>query len=282
MQKVVVTGSSGRIGCAIVSALTPSYDVIGVDRIAGSATNCIADISDSSTMQRLCQGAVAVIHSAALHAPHVGAFSEEEFHRINVESTVTLAKAARAEGVERFIFTSTTALYGYASTPADEAAWITEQTVPQPRTIYHRTKLEAEECLAPLASSDFKVRALRMSRCFGEEPALMAAYRLHRGIDKRDVATAHVAALSDDGKNFDRFIISGKTPFRPEDTQELKTNAPAVIARRAPEVVQLFQSHGWALPQSIDRIYDPSYAKHVLNWESKRDSFDFAATLNSA
>lgn len=282
MQKVVVTGSSGRIGSAIVSALSPSYDVIGVDRIASSATNCIADISDSSTMQRLCQGAVAVIHSAALHAPHVGAFSEDEFHRINVESTVALAKAARAEGVKRFIFTSTTALYGYASTPADEAAWITEQTVPQPRTIYHRTKLEAEECLAPLASSAFRIRAMRMSRCFTEEPALMAAYRLHRGIDKRDVATAHMAALSDDGEDFGRFIISGKTPFRPEDTQELKTNAPAVIARRAPEVVQLFRSHGWALPHSIDRVYDPSYAKQVLSWESKHDSFDFATTLNSA
>ena len=132
MQKVVVTGSSGRIGSAIVSALPLSFDVIGVDRIVGSSTNHIADISDASTMQRLCQGAIAVIHSAALHAPHVGAFSEDEFHRINVESTVALAKAACAEGVERFIFTSTTALYGYASTPANEAAWITEQTVPQP------------------------------------------------------------------------------------------------------------------------------------------------------
>ncbi|MGH0002025.1 NAD-dependent epimerase/dehydratase family protein [Pseudovibrio ascidiaceicola] len=281
MQKVIVTGSSGRIGSEIVSALKPFCDVIGVDRVSAPTTTHIADISDAKTMQRLCQGAFAVIHSAALHAPHADVFSEEEFHQINVESTVALARAARTEGVQRFIFTSTTALYGFASTPADTAAWVTEQTTPQPRTIYHRTKLEAEDRLAPLASSEFKVRALRMSRCFPEAPALMAAYRLHRGIDKQDVASAHVAALTDDGNDFDRFIISGQTPFLPEDASELKIDAPAVIARRSPAIVKLFQSQDWTLPRSIDRVYDPSYAKQALNWESKHDSFDFAAMHNA-
>ncbi|WP_108818842.1 NAD-dependent epimerase/dehydratase family protein [Pseudovibrio sp. Alg231-02] len=281
MQKVIVTGSSGRIGSEIVLALKPTYDVIGIDRVVASTTTHIADISDADTLQRLCQGAFAVIHSAALHAPHVGVFSEDEFHQINVKSTVALARMARAEGVQRFIFTSTTALYGQANTLADKAAWITEQVEPQPRTIYHRTKLEAENHLAPLASDRFKVRALRMSRCFPEDPALMAAYRLHRGIDKRDVAAAHVAALTDDGKDFDRFIISGQTPFLPQDAEELKVNAPAVIERRCPAIVKLFQSQGWKLPKSIDRVYDPSYAKQALNWESKHDSFDFAAMHNA-
>lgn len=280
MQKVIVTGSSGRIGSEIVLALKPTYDVVSIDRVAASTTTHISDISDADTLQRLCQGAFAVIHSAALHAPHVGVFSEDEFRRINVKSTVALARMARAEGVQRFIFTSTTALYGQANMLADKAAWITEQIEPQPRTIYHRTKLEAEDRLAPLANSEFKVRALRMSRCFPEAPALMAAYRLHRGIDKRDVAAAHVAALTDDGKDFDRFIISGQTPFLSEDAKELKIDAPAVIAQRSPAIVKLFQSHGWTLPRSIDRVYDPSYAKQELNWESKHDSFDFAAMHN--
>ncbi|KZK78379.1 UDP-glucose 4-epimerase [Pseudovibrio sp. W64] len=281
MQKVIVTGSSGRIGSEIVLALKPTYDVVGIDRLAASTTTHIADISDADTLQRLCQGAVAVVHSAALHAPHVGVFSEDEFHRINLKGTVALARMARAEGVQRFIFTSTTALYGQANTLADKAAWITEQVEPQPRTIYHRTKLEAENHLALLASGRFKVRALRMSRCFPEDPVLMAAYRLHRGIDKRDVATAHVAALTDDGNDFGRVIISGQTPFLPEDAEELKTDAPAVIARRSPAIVKLFQSQGWTLPRSIDRVYDPSYAKQELNWESKHDSFDFTAMHNA-
>ncbi|KZK90516.1 hypothetical protein PsAD46_02137 [Pseudovibrio sp. Ad46] len=120
-----------------------------------------------------------------------------------------------------------------------------------------------------------------MSRCFPEDSALMVAYRLHRGIDKHDVVAAHVATLTDDGKDFDRFIISGQTPFLLEDAEELKIDAPAVIARRSPAIVKLFQSQGWTLPKSIDRVYDASYAKQELNWESKHDSFNFAATLNA-
>ncbi|GHB40614.1 hypothetical protein GCM10007094_32510 [Pseudovibrio japonicus] len=178
MQKVVVTGSSGRIGSAIVRALKPAYKLIGIDRIAAPTTTHVADIADTNTLHRCCHGAVAVVHVAALHAPHTEVFSDAEFHRINVQSTVALAHAALEQRVQRFLFTSTTALYGYANTLADKAAWITEQTKPQPRTIYHRTKLEAEEQLALLASDHFKVRVLRMSRCFPEEPALMAAYRL--------------------------------------------------------------------------------------------------------
>ncbi|KZK90517.1 NAD dependent epimerase/dehydratase family protein [Pseudovibrio sp. Ad46] len=97
MQKVIVTGSSGRIGSEIVLALKPSYEVIGIDRVAAPTTAHIADISDAKTMQHLCQGAFAVIHSAALHAPHVGVFSEDEFRRINVKGTVALAHMARAK-----------------------------------------------------------------------------------------------------------------------------------------------------------------------------------------
>ena len=274
MQKIVVTGSSGRIGGAIVCALKPAYDVIGIDRVAAPTTTHIADISETDILHRCCQGAVAVVHVAALHAPHTEIFSDAEFHRINVQSTLALAQAALEQGVQRFLFTSTTALYGCANTLADKAAWITEQTKPQPRTIYHRSKLEAEERLAPFANDHFKVRVLRMSRCFPEEPALMAAYRLHRGIDKRDVAAAHLAALSDAGGSFERFILSGKTPFHPEDVEELKVDAPAVITRRAPAIVELFQSHGWTLPRSINRVYDPAYAKQVLNWQTRWDSFD--------
>ncbi|GHB40619.1 hypothetical protein GCM10007094_32520 [Pseudovibrio japonicus] len=97
---------------------------------------------------------------------------------------------------------------------------------------------------------------------------------MHRGIDERDVAAGHLAALTDTGKGFERFILSSQTPFRPEDVEELKVAAPAVITRRAPEIVELFRSHGWMLPRSIDRVYDPAYARQVLNWQTRWDSFD--------
>jgi nucleoside-diphosphate-sugar epimerase len=118
--------------------------------------------------------------------------ADAEFQRVNVDATLALWRAARAAGVRHFIFTSTTALYGTAPASTSRAAWITEATVPRPRSVYHRSKLAAEQALQDAAADGGPaVTVLRMSRCFPEAAPLMAAYRLHRGIDVRDVAEAH-------------------------------------------------------------------------------------------
>ena len=61
---------------------------------------------------------------------------------------------------------------------------------------------------------------LRMSRCFPEPAHLMAAYRLYRGIDARDVARAH-AALGSADPGLRTHVISAATPFRHEDLADL-------------------------------------------------------------
>ena len=102
----------------------------------------------------------------------------------------------RAAGVRRFVFTSTTALYGAASKPRNSAGWVDEDLEPRPETIYHRTKVAAEALLEEAARRGrLAVTVLRMSRCFPEPAPVMAAYRLHRGVDARDVADAHALAL---------------------------------------------------------------------------------------
>ncbi|MFX6823238.1 NAD-dependent epimerase/dehydratase family protein, partial [Acinetobacter baumannii] len=88
-----------------------------------------------------------------------------EFQRINVEGTRLLAREAIAAGIKRFVFTSTTALYGHAVVPGS-CSWIDEDTPPRPRSIYHRTKLEAEDVLNEMAGAALAVRVLRMSRSF--------------------------------------------------------------------------------------------------------------------
>jgi hypothetical protein len=60
---------------------------------------------------------------------------------------------------------------------------------------HHRTKLEAEQFLEAEADRNLKVTTLRMSRCFPEPAPIMAMYRLHRGIDSRDVAEGHRQVL---------------------------------------------------------------------------------------
>lgn len=113
-MRIVLTGSSGRVGRAIYGSLAGEHEVIGIDRSAFSTTALVGDFTDESLLRPLLEGADAVIHSAALHAPHVGLIPDEEFRRINIDGTRWLAEAAREAGVRRFVFTSTTALYGHA------------------------------------------------------------------------------------------------------------------------------------------------------------------------
>ncbi len=274
-MRIVLTGSSGRVGRAIFSALSEKHEVVGIDRSAFSTTHIIGDFVDEALLRSAFKGADAVIHTAALHAPHVGTTPDEEFQRINVEGTRLVAKAAIAADVKRLIFTSTTALYGYAVFPGS-CIWIDENTPPVPKSIYHRTKLEAECLLENMTSSELAVRVLRMSRSFPEPGDVMATYRLHRGIDIRDVADAHMAALTNGGANFQRYIISAATPFTKQDCQALAIDAASQIRLRAPDLADAFEQRGWSLPNSIDRIYDSSQAERALGWQAR---FGFGEVL---
>lgn len=277
-MKVLITGAAGRVGSAICEALRAAGDaVVGLDRQPSAWTDVQADIGDEPAVRRALDGADAVVHVAALHAPHVGQASEAAFERINVQGSLQLARWAVQAGVRRFVFTSTTALYGHASTPADRAGWVDEDTLPQPRTVYHRSKLAAEAALAALAHEQgLALTVLRMSRCFPEAADAMAVYRLHRGVDARDVAQAHGLALQQTTPSVRTFVISGATPFRPEDAERLKHDAAALLAERAPDLAAAFAARGWALPTSIDRVYAPQRAQQALGWQPQ---FGFESVL---
>ena len=253
MAKHCITGSSGRIGRAIYALFSSKGDeVLGLDLIPSLTTDITGDLRDIDILRRAFDGVDTVIHSGALHAPHVGRVSDAEFRSVNVDGTNSVLQAAKASGVKRVVFTSSTAVYGYASQDETRASWITEDTVPQPRTIYHATKLEAERIACEYASKDLPVHIIRMSRCFPEPAPEMLVYRLHRGIDARDVGTAHALALTHQGAEFDRFVISGDTPFTPEDCPKLFADAPAILRERMPALAAACDARGWPLPDSIE------------------------------
>jgi UDP-glucose 4-epimerase len=267
--RILLTGSSGRVGRAIFGALAADHEVLGIDLSPFSTTRYVADFTDPDALHAALEEVDAIIHTAGLHAPHVSLIAEDRFRRINVAGTKMLVAAAKEAGIKRFVYTSTTALYGDAVLPGD-CTWIDESTTPRPRTIYHRTKLDAEDALQSEASPDFAVRVIRMSRCFPEQPEVMALYRLHRGIDVRDVADAHAAALSNGGANFQRYIASGCTPFHREDREALSRSPRDVLRHRCPELLRELERRNWPLPSSIDRVYDPAAALSALHWKTTR------------
>jgi nucleoside-diphosphate-sugar epimerase len=277
-MKVLVTGASGRVGRAVVVRLAVNHQVQGLDQSPSSTAHWVGDLGDRALLARALQGVDAVVHTAALHAPQLGHLPDAAFERINVQATQALAELACAAGVSRLVYTSTTALYGDASTPAHAAGWVDESTAPQPRTIYHRTKLAAEQLLRQWADAGaFGLTILRMSRCFPEPAPLMAVGRLHRGVDARDVAQAHELALAGPTSGSRLFVVSGATPFMPEDATTLKSEAAAVLRRRAPDLVAALAHRGWALPASIDRVYSSARAQQQLGWLPQ---FGFAEVLH--
>jgi nucleoside-diphosphate-sugar epimerase len=156
-----------------------------------------------------------------------------------------------------------------ASHLADWQVAHVELAVPVPYTVYHHSKLEAEHFLQSQAAADFAVRVIRMSRCFPELPELMALYRIHRGIDVRDAATAHVAALSNSGPAYQMYVVSGRTPFVPSDCDQLGRSAREVLAVRCPALVAEYAKRNWPLPSTIDRVYAPQLAEKALGWRAK-------------
>jgi UDP-glucose 4-epimerase len=280
-MKILVTGSAGRIGRAIYARLLRDHEVVGLDRTPASTVDLTGDLGDPFLLRRAVRGVDAIVHTAALHAPHVNVSPDAEFERINVHATATLAQMAVDAGVRRFVFTSTTALYGAASRSPARAVWVDEALVPRPTVIYHRSKVAAEAALAKVAQRGLCVTALRMSRCFPEPAPLMAAYRLHRGIDVRDVAEAHALALQRDTPGMQVYVVSAETPFVADDLEELLHDAPSVLRRRAPALVEAFAARDWPLPRAIDRVYSAAAAHAGLSWRP-RYGFDEVLRLYDA
>lgn len=292
-MSVLVTGSSGHLGEALARSLRErSVEVVGLDRFPGAFTSLVGSIADRDGVARALQGATTVYHAATLHKPHVDTHALEAFVETNVRGTLVLLEESVKAGVESFIFTSTTSAFGDALRPKPgmPAAWITEAVVPSPKNIYGATKVAAED-LCQLFHRNEKLACivLRTSRFFPEEddePAMRAAFDadnskanefLFRRVDIEDVVSAHfIAARRAREIGFGKFIVSATTPFRREDAQRLREDAPAVLALRAPGYEAEYAQRGWRMFPGIDRVYDNEKARRELGWTPK---WDFAAVI---
>ena len=263
-MRILVTGAAGLIGSAVAARLASEHDVIGLDVRPGPQAGIVADCLEVAAWRQRVGAVDAIVHVAALHAPHVGQRSNDEFRRANVEATSRLLDLAIDANASHFVLTSTTSLYGHALEPGDAAVWVDELLEPRPRDIYDETKLDAER-LAASVGNCLTVTSLRMSRCFSEPADVMAWYRLYRGVDRRDVAEAHMLALGRTGPPA-TYVISAATPFRREDCEQLLGDAPGVIDRRCPGLIARMAARGWQPPLSIDRVYDSSLACRELGF----------------
>lgn len=271
-MKILVTGSSGHLGEALIRALRDtSHEVAGLDIVPSDFTDRVGSIVDRDFVRRCLEGVKAVIHTATLHKPHVSTHSRQSFVDTNVTGTLNLLEESVASGVGAFVFTSTTSAFGHALTPpaGASAAWITEDVAPVPRNIYGVTKIAAEDlCELFHRNQRLPCLILRTSRFFPEEDdreETRLAYEdgnakanefLYRRADLEDVASAHLLAVEKaPALGFGRYIISATTPFTREDLAELRAAAPRVVERRFPDYAAEYARRGWKMFLAIDRVY---------------------------
>lgn len=264
-MRILITGSSGPLGREIARQLAGTHEPIGIDMIPGEWTQYIVDIRDRVAIQAVMTDIDAIIHIASLHQPHIVTHSRQDFIDVNITGTLNLLEASVQHHIQRFVYTSTTSLYGSAMEATHQAIWVTEELSPRPRDIYDITKQAAEELCRHFAlTAHLPTIILRTSRFFEQTPELMAVARLSRGVDVRDAASAHLLAVVNRTIHFDIFNISARSPFQKSDVQALWLDAPSVLRRYFPNIEVVFTQRHWQLPTRIDRVYVTTKAEEQL------------------
>lgn len=148
---VLVTGGAGFIGSELVHQLkNRSLRVIVVDNLVnGKRENLeeilgdevelhVVDIRDEESMAKLLPGVDIVFHLACLGVRH-SIHSPYDNHDVNATATLNLLAAAREAGVSRFVYVSSSEVYGTA-----KWAPMTEDHPTFPMTVYGAAKLAGE------------------------------------------------------------------------------------------------------------------------------------------
>ena len=168
-KRVLVTGAGGFLGARAVELLRDRFGCVpvalvrepkGAARLARwTGEIVIGDICSRADMDRAMRGCDGVVHCA------VGtSWKPEETRRVTVEGTRTVAEAALAAGVKRFVHISTLFVH-----QRDLGGVIDEDTPLNPPAAdsYGTAKLEAERALASVARKGLSTIVLRPTRIYG-------------------------------------------------------------------------------------------------------------------
>lgn len=163
-KKITVIGGSGFVGtnlCRQLSLKQQDFEIIDLKMSNQFPGKCkIADVRDVETLRKAITGDV-VVNLAAVHRDDVR--DKSEYQRTNVDGAENVALVCEEKGIDKIVFTSTVAVYGFAETGTDEKGAI------NPFNEYGRTKFQAEEKLrAWQARGDNSLIIVRPTVIFGE------------------------------------------------------------------------------------------------------------------
>jgi dihydroflavonol-4-reductase len=225
LKPTLITGATGFLGWHVARLLLArGRKVRALVRHSSTlreleAETCTGDLRDPDSLARAVEGCDTVFHVAAdyrLWAPN-----EADMYASNVEGTRNLLTAARREGVERFVYTSTVGCIGMPEgAVGDENTPITLDEMTGP---YKRSKFLAERVAVEFSSERFPVWIVNPTAPVGDHdwkptPTGKMVVDFLRGgmpayldtglniVDADDVAEGHLLAL-EKGRPGERYIL---------------------------------------------------------------------------
>jgi len=164
-MNVLVTGGAGYIGTELVNLLVanPAVEkVIVYDNLSRTNYNLFlgltlqkhnklsfvkGELLDSRSLRKVLNGVDVVYHLAAKVTTPFASADSHAYEQVNHWGTAELVYAIEESDVKKFIYTSSSGVYGSSKGAVDE------KTIPNPKTFYAISKLRGEEHVQRLVNS---------------------------------------------------------------------------------------------------------------------------------
>ena len=153
MKKILITGSGSYIGESFKEYLKQYGEEYLTDTL---------DMQRADWREQDFGGYDVVYHVAGIAHRKETSENAHLYYEVNRDLALEVARKAKSEGVSQFIFLSSMSVYGI------DRGVITPDTPLAPKSNYGRSKMEAEEGMAELASEDFAICTLRPPMVYGK------------------------------------------------------------------------------------------------------------------